>query len=147
VSFDNYPLEKVFSGTVTFPNFQGRDNWARMFRSRINDAVASGPNFAGHFTVVEIGCGMSCRIAYVVDVINGKVFNFPYGGEEQYELGLVYASDSRLLRATWRVPYWKQADGAADACVSQDLLWNGSDFEVVDEETFEIASGSYCSIE
>lgn len=147
VSFDRYPVSDQFSAAVTFPDFQGRDNWARMFRSRIDDAVSSGPNFAGHFTVVEIGCGTSCRFAYVVDVSNGQVFNFPYGGEEQYELGLVYALDSRLLRATWRVPYWEQADGAADSCVSQDLLWNGLDFEVVYEETFEIASGSSCSIE
>jgi hypothetical protein len=147
ISFDSYPPSEFYTGTVTLPDFEGRDRWARMFRSRINEATALGPNFAGHFTVVEIGCGMSCRLAYVVDVSNGQVFNFPYGGEEQFELGLVYASDSRLLRSTWKTPYWEDVNQTIDTCVSQDMLWNGTEFQIVHEEKFEIASGSYCSIE
>ena len=147
LSFDSYPPEQIFSGAVTFPDFQRRDNWASRFRSRINDAVELGPNFAGHFTVVEVGCGTFCRFAYVVDVNNGQVFSFPYGGEEQYQLGLVYASDSRLLRATWKTPYWEEVNQSVDTCVSQDMLWNGYQFQIMHEEKFEIASGGYCSIE
>ncbi len=147
VSFDSYPPSQVISGSITLPDFQGRDRWARMFRTRISDAVSAGPNFAGHFTVVEIGCGMSCRLAYVVDAASGQVFRFPYGGEEQSELGLIYASDSRLLRATWKAPYWEDVDKFFDKCISQDLLWSGKDFEILHEERFEIASGGYCSIE
>lgn len=147
-SFSKFSPDKYYSGPVVTPDFNGRDAWARNHRTRIRDGVLGGVNFAGRFAVVEIGCGTSCRFAYVVDVSNGKVFSFPYGGEEQYELGLVYSSDSRLMRATWRKAYWEENQSKdTTTCISQDILWTGSDFEIVSERWFEIEKYGQCSIE
>lgn len=147
MSFSAFPPDSYNSGTVTLPNFQGRDAWSRNFRTRIRKGINAGANFAGHYTVVEIGCGTSCRFAFVADVSTGEVFRLPYGGEEQYELGLVYSSDSRRLRATWKMDAWGQNSGSKDTCASQDLLWNGTAFKIVREETFKIKQFGACSIE
>ncbi len=146
-SFSAFLPESYHSGPIVMPDFDGRDAWAKSYRTRIRDGVLGGVNFAGRFSVVEIGCGTSCRFAYVVDVSNGEVFEFPYGGEEQYELGLVYSSDSRLMRATWKKAYWEESQGKdTSTCISQDVLWNGSDFEIVSQRTFETNEHSQCSI-
>ncbi|MBM2294120.1 hypothetical protein JQX09_19515 [Sulfitobacter pseudonitzschiae] len=146
-TFADFPPERYYSGPSVLPDFNGRDKNFRSYRTRIRDGAVSGVNFAGRFSVVEIGCGTSCRFAFVVDVSNGKVFTFPYGGEEQYQLGLVYSTDSRLMRATWREAYWTADQSKdTDTCISQDILWTGSGFEVVSERAFEIKKSSYCSI-
>ena len=147
MSFSAFPPDSYNSGTVTLPDFEGRDAWSKNFRTRIRKGINAGANFAGHYTVVEIGCGTFCRFAFVADVSTGEVFRFPYGGEEQYQLGLVYSSDSRLLRATWKMHVWGQNSGSKDTCASQDLLWNGTAFEIVREETFKIEQFGSCSIE
>lgn len=146
-SFSDFPPEMYYSGSVILPDFNGRDQMAKSYRTRISDGVFKGVNFAGRFAVVEIGCGTSCRFAFVVDVSNGEVFAFPYGGEEQYQLGLIYSSDSRLMRATWRKAYWTADQSKdTDTCTSQDILWTGSDFEIVSERAFEIEKSGNCSI-
>ena len=146
-SFSDFQPETYYLGASVLPDFNGRDKKFGNYRTRIRDGVLNGVNFAGRFSVVEIGCGTHCRFALVVDVSNGKVFTFPYGGEEQYELGLIYSTDSRLMRATWKEPYWT-ADQSKDTttCISQDMLWSGSDFEIVSERSFEIKKFGSCSI-
>ena len=80
----------------------------RMFRTAIRDAAAKGPNFAGHYTIAEWGCGSGCVSSVVVDAITGKVFAAPFriltmplpeseGGHE-YQ-GAVYQLNSRLFIA------------------------------------------------
>jgi hypothetical protein len=32
------------------------------------------PNFAGHYRIVDIGCGSDCTFIFVVDVITGRVY-------------------------------------------------------------------------
>lgn len=147
-SFSDFPPERYYSGASVLPDFNGKDKKYINYSTRIRDGVLNGVNFAGRFAVVEIGCGTSCRFAYIVDVSSGKVFSFPYGGEEQYQLGLIYSTDSRLMRATWREAYWA-ADQNKDTntCISQDILWTGSDFKIVNESSFEIKKSGFCSIE
>jgi hypothetical protein len=79
----------------------------RMFRSAIREAAAKGPNFAGHYTIAEWGCGSGCMSVAVADAVTGRVFAAPFrilsmpladeGGHE-YQ-GAVYQLDSRLLIA------------------------------------------------
>ena len=58
----------------------------------------AGPNFAGHLSLVTIGCGAGCVFVPVVDVQTGRVFkNSPLGGEDQSSLDMKYQVDSRLI--------------------------------------------------
>src|SRR6476620_2304120 len=38
----------------------------RVFRTAIREAAAKGPNFAGHYTIAEWGCGSGCMSSVVV---------------------------------------------------------------------------------
>lgn len=42
--------------------------------TRISKAALEGPNFAGHYRVVDWGCGSSCSVYVIVDEQTGKVF-------------------------------------------------------------------------
>ena len=110
------------------PDFDGRDAWADGFNSRISEAVAEGPNFAGYLRVIEIGCGYGCVFAYVVDLKIGQVFSFPYGGEEQYRLNLRFTDISRLMIATWQQN--------ENDCLTQALVWSEQIFTVEAQEIY-----------
>lgn len=140
-SFTDYPAQ-IYRGKLFFPDFNGIDSWAAMYRTRITNGISEGVNFSGKFSIIEIGCGTNCRFVYLADVSSGRVYHFPYGGEDNYQLGLVYAADSQLIRATWRDSL---EDGYSN-CITQTLLWNNSAFEVIDEQR-STKLGYDCSIE
>lgn len=66
---------------------QVRSGQAHLFRSVIRQQAATGPNFAGHYTLVWIGCGAATVCPAIVDAIDGRVFFPP-------ELGAVSALDT-----------------------------------------------------
>ena len=146
LDFEDFRVEAVHDGKLVFPDFDARDKWARKFRTRLRSGVENGTNFAGHYALIEIGCGTSCRHAYVTDLISGKVFNFPYGGEEHYEMNLVYYPWSSLVHVQWRsqrdAVYSTEGEFLAQ-CIAQDLEWNGTNFNVLREKSFE--TKGYCN--
>ena len=112
-------MNRVYQGPIQLPDFRGRDREFANFRTRIVNEMKTGPNFAGHYAVVEIGCGTSCRFVYVADVATGKVFAFPYGGEEYYMLDLSYGVKSDTVTAKWY---------SNDYCYIDYVTWNGAQF-------------------
>lgn len=66
--FADYPPKELLTGASKLPDFSGRDADFRLYRTRIREGVAQGVNFAGHYSLIEIGCGTSCRFAFVVDL-------------------------------------------------------------------------------
>ncbi len=49
---------------------------ARLFRTSIKNQAEKGPDFAGHYTIVLLGCGSSCRRYAIADALTGDVY-FP----------------------------------------------------------------------
>jgi hypothetical protein len=109
-SFRSYGIAERFTGKPAAPILATPGD--RAFRTRIREGAAKGPNFAGHYTVAEWGCGTSCVSAVVVDAKTGKVYGVPfsilgYGYGLQYGDGisardanfdpLAYKINSRLL--------------------------------------------------
>src|SRR5919112_705269 len=72
--FEDYPARGVYKGRPAPVRLDSRQ--ARMFRTRLREDSRSGPNFAGHYTVVIWGCGSGCAQMGVVDARTGRVF-FP----------------------------------------------------------------------
>lgn len=70
--FADYPVTKIYRGAPAKPILSKEQ---RGFRTRIREGAKAEVQFAGHYTVVGIGCGTSCSFFYVVDSISGKVFN------------------------------------------------------------------------
>lgn len=81
-----YPAIPVSIATPAKPVIKSR--LARTYKTRIVEGAKSGPNFAGHYTVVRWGCGAGAFMFFVVDAINGAVYEPPElcialaGGEE-----------------------------------------------------------------
>ncbi|WP_282045942.1 peptidoglycan-binding protein [Roseibium album] len=127
--FADYPPTAILNSAAKFPQFNGRDNAFRDYRTRLRDGVNAGVNFAGHYSFVTIGCGTSCRFAFVVDLRSGEVFDFPYGGEEQYQMDLLFFRDSRLVKVRWKGSW----DG--NTCSERDLAVEGTRWRVLAERT------------
>jgi hypothetical protein len=50
---------------------------ARTFKTVLRTAAAEGPNFNGHFRVVDWGCGTNCIEWAVIDLTDGRVWFAP----------------------------------------------------------------------
>ncbi|CDZ67358.1 Hypothetical protein NGAL_HAMBI2605_56380 [Neorhizobium galegae bv. orientalis] len=112
----NFSSGKIYDGPRALPDFKGRDREFYSFRTRISEGMKKGPNFAGEFAIVQIGCGTSCSFAVVGNVRTGQVFQFPRGGEDVGPLTLKFTINSSLMIATWR-------DG--ERCVLESSQFNG----------------------
>ncbi|HZI64405.1 MAG TPA: hypothetical protein VFE44_06465 [Thermoanaerobaculia bacterium] len=67
----------------------------RRFRTVLTRAVrANPPNLAGHFLLVEWGCGTSCGMLAIVDLESGKLW---HDADLIVTRGVEYRADSRLV--------------------------------------------------
>jgi hypothetical protein len=135
-AFDDYAV-KVEKGKAAAPRYVGEDAWAKDFRTRIKNGLAEGVTFGGHYSLVEIGCGSSCRTAIAIDRRNGDIIGFPRGGEDNYSMQLRFRPNSRLVQATW-------ADMDADQCVLEFFEASKGKFTRVNEFRVARNGDDYC---
>jgi hypothetical protein len=99
--FESYPAT-VYKGRVAPVRIS--TPLARTFRTRLREGSKDGVNFAGHYTVVEWGCGAGCLQVGIIDAKTGVV-SFPkelagfmvwFWGKEDYD-ALQFKPDSRLI--------------------------------------------------
>ncbi len=135
-TFEQYPVTTAkFSRKPAAPVIKTTED--RSFRTRIREAASQGPNFAGHYTVAEWGCGAGCVSAVVVDAATGAIYRVPfrnlawemrkYEGKyastnDKFE-PLTYRLNSRLLIA-------RGCPEETD-CASYFWEWTGSGFKLV----------------
>ncbi|PZO74742.1 MAG: hypothetical protein DI629_17790 [Mesorhizobium amorphae] len=100
LEFAAYPAP-AFKGKTALPSFKGRDEKYRDYRTRITNSLKEGPNFAGEFSLVQIGCGTGCSFVFVSSNRTGEVLPAPFGGEDTMYLDLLFEKNSRLLAAQW----------------------------------------------
>lgn len=102
--FEDLPVVEQFKGKPAAVRLATRE--AQKYRTMIREGAREGPNFAGHYTLVEWGCGAGCVQFAVVDAKTGAVFMPPfYVGPRalvERETGepeepLQFRVDSRLL--------------------------------------------------
>jgi hypothetical protein len=73
--FKQYPAD-VYAGKPAQLNLRSNP-MARMYRTSIREQLQEqGINFAGHYTIVVMGCGTGCSITAIVDARNGVAY-FP----------------------------------------------------------------------
>jgi hypothetical protein len=70
--FEDYPSHKVFKGQPAVPRLNFPK--AREYKTMLRQYGKGPPDFAGHFRIVDIGCGTDCNFIFVVDVITGQVY-------------------------------------------------------------------------
>jgi len=90
---DNRVVE-VFEGTPEAVDFTTLPE-AKTYYTVITKSVASGSNFAGHFTLAHWGCGTDCFQYAIVDTKTGEIVAYS-SANVNYHLG-DYGLDSRVL--------------------------------------------------
>src|SRR5437879_412722 len=118
--FARYPAERLYKGKPVPPKLTSPTQ--HQFRTVLRTGAQKGPNFAGHYTVVEWGRGSNCVVFTVVDAVNGKVFdNGMPPVNDEYPCGLLYKLESRLLVV--------EVSGTPNGdCKARLYTWDGSQF-------------------
>src|SRR5215471_6911424 len=133
--FEDYRATEIYKGKPAAPVLRTRDD--RLFRTRIREGAAEGPNFAGHLTVAEWGCGAGCVSIAVIDARNGTIHRAPFSvlgaGTVRYADGAIdtdlsfnpveYKLASRML----------QVRGCPEEkdCASYYYEWTGAAFRLI----------------
>jgi hypothetical protein len=84
-------VEKILSPKINLRSHR----IGRKYQSQIRFTVKNeGVNFAGHYTVVEWGCGTNCSHLAIVNLRTGKIW---YDPELIASRGFLFRSDSSLI--------------------------------------------------
>ena len=127
----DYPAAKVPVALKTEPIINTPTK--AYFRTRIREGSNLGSNFGGHYALLQWGCGDGCTTFFIVDELNGQVYQPGYnltapktGADEN--IGFQYRPDSRLL-------VMQGCHGnSATSCGKYYMLWNGSKLETLVRE-------------
>ena len=90
--FEQYKVNKIHRGKPAVPVLRTLED--REYHTRIREGATAGPNFAGHYTVIIIGCGTECASFVIVDAASGRVFS---RAQKEYTCGPTFKVNSRLL--------------------------------------------------
>ena len=134
------PLAARFAEFAVHETFHGKPAPAvitraeeRRYRTVLREGAGEGPNFAGHFTIVQWGCGTNCWQAAVVDAKTGNIYPLPsirHPGMDYFESDwLHFRRDSRLLIMCTNCREWLIWN-----CDQHYFVWNGMDFEEIQRE-------------
>lgn len=74
--FEDYPVQEIFDGVPAPVLLDNRAK--RLYKTRITAASRQEPNFAGHYSFAQWGCGSNCAAGAVVDLETGEVLDPPY---------------------------------------------------------------------
>lgn len=113
------PTDMVYRGQPHLPDFAARDKKYASYRMRIRDGMSTGPDFAGHYSIIQIGCGTECTFAFVGDVATGQVSDFPYGGEDYRQMQIIRSVKDQSVKVLWI---------SEGRCLRDLLSWNGLAF-------------------
>ena len=104
---------------------------AKTYRTKLTEGAKKGPNFAGYFTVVQIGCGTQCQENWIINANTGKILDkFSSALGTKYKLNstlmIVNPFDSSMVDSYKKdphMPIWK------NDVIYQN--WNGTSFYVI----------------
>jgi hypothetical protein len=97
-NWEDSKVQQVYKGKLAAPNFSTDKN-AKHFITAIKEGCqGESINFAGHYTIVEWGCGALCQEIAIVDRITGKIFysEIPFDTADGHS-GTQFKIDSRRL--------------------------------------------------
>lgn len=97
--FPMFKVQNVYKGKLAAPDFK-TDPGAKLYKTQIkNQCKARGVNFAGHYTVIEWGCGTECENIAIVDRITGVIYysSMPYTQGDEGFYGIKYKQDSNIM--------------------------------------------------
>jgi hypothetical protein len=127
----DYPAVKVPAGLKSEPVINSPTK--AYFRTRLHEGASQGTNFGGHYALLQWGCGDGCTTFFIVDELNGNVYEpgyhltAPKSGTDE-SIGFQYKPDSRLLVMQGC------RSNSASTCGKYYMLWTGSRLETLMRE-------------
>jgi len=129
--FSEYQTQ-VYKGKLALPDFK-TDPSAKLYKTQIkNQCKSQGINFAGHYTVIEWGCGTECENIAIVDRISGAIYysNIPYNINDEGFFGTKYRPDSRMMiMNSFNLDDHKGYELVRDYERTKVMEWTGSGFK------------------
>jgi hypothetical protein len=134
--YDQFREDKIFKGKPVEPNLATHKD-AGTYRTVLKRQSKEGPNFAGHYTIVRIGCGTSCAKIAVVDAETGRVY-FPENLHYVFWAGWWHEPYGPEFRLTSRlfIAYGQVNSENAPYGISY-FEWTGSEFKLLHFEAKE----------
>jgi hypothetical protein len=123
LKFEDFPAAKRRTGRPATPKLTSQ--FEKMYRTRIREGAKHPANFAGHYTVVDWGCGTSCGVYVIVDNLTGRVYE-PPEISKGVDLGVAepaFRPDSTLLAVASCPP---PKDYGLKDCERKFYKWDGS---------------------
>jgi hypothetical protein len=148
--FEDYEIKEIFKGTPVAPVIE--TSLQRMYRTRIREGVMKGwgvfrdgkeqpgPNFAGHYFIVQWGCGTACLMMVMVDALTGKIYYLPLaiGQEGNQRIGLPWFGyspaevDFRVTSGLFTMNACPEQSKNPDApCYSYYYLWQHNEWRLL----------------
>jgi len=123
--FEDYPAKDSTEGIRPAPVRLETATYGQLYRTKLREGAARGPNFAGGFTVVTWGCGTSCQILAVVDARTGQLSRQTL----QLAQGARYRRNSMLLLADPIDPTVQRPSQPCSSCGTPAFYrWTGERF-------------------
>lgn len=128
--FAHYGTGPLYSGRPARPKL-GNDRLVHEFRTIIREEAKAGVNFAGHYRLIEIGCGSDgCLLIFLIDIKTGRM-KLSFTRTAVSNTAFLYSPNSRL------VLFWRYEAGH---CKAGRLVWTGSswrrfsEMDVIDKD-------------
>jgi len=118
-TFQDYKVAHIYKGKGARPVLRNPED--REYRTRILQGAGKGANFAGHYAVINLGCGTQCSSFLIIDVQNGRVFA---RAQKEYTCQAYYNLDSRLL-----VTDVCTGPPTASGCTRAFWQWTGTELQ------------------
>jgi len=131
--FEDFPVSEEFRGLPVSPNFSANLDRLR-FVTRITEGAKKGPNFAGHYTIIEWGCGTECLSGVIVDAKTGTIYSIPWSGfgrEFQIDSYLLIINPPEIIES--RYPYYPydQSGKLPTWVYSEYYKWENNQFVLI----------------
>lgn len=78
--FRDYPSKEAYTGKPA--KLLLNNDTAKLFRTRLREALTQEPEFAGEYVIAVWGCGTECRSYTFVNKRTGQVIEQSFGGED-----------------------------------------------------------------
>jgi hypothetical protein len=139
---DAAKAKEPHTGPIAAVNYES-EKWPMAVQSKqvIDEAVAKGPNFAGHFVMADWDCGENCKRHAIVDAITGNIMAYGIPSET----GLRYTAESSIFvtNPVGNVP--SLADVASMDFELKRLWFNTPrEYYVLEEEGTKVAIRRLC---
>jgi hypothetical protein len=149
--FEDYAVTEIFTGKPAVPLIE--TPLERMYRTRIREGAMKGwgvfrdgkeqpgPNFAGHYFVIQWGCGTACLMMVLADGLTGKIYYPPqaigHAGNQRIGLPMYGFSPAEVeFRVASRLFKLRacpeQSNKPHAPCYSYDYLWQDNKWRQLD---------------